>query len=91
MLHHYVSSLQTACEKEKKKPALGQNPIKRSPCSSPATCLGCHHQTNSTMTTRAVLPVFAVYQKERVAFVTAVTEMAKKPPVSSWPAVEGLL
>ena len=35
------------------------------------------------MATRAVLQVFEVYQKERVAFVTAVTEMAKKPPVSS--------
>eukprot|EP00891_Asterochloris_glomerata_P008122 jgi/Astpho2/8122/fgenesh1_pm.00120_%23_20_t len=32
------------------------------------------------MATRAVLQVFEVYQKERVAFVTAVTEMAKKPP-----------
>lgn len=40
------------------------------------------------MATRAVLQAFERYQKERVAFVTAVAEMAKSPQVggllSSW-------
>lgn len=31
------------------------------------------------MSTRAVLQVFERYQKERVAFVTAVAEMASRP------------
>ncbi len=34
------------------------------------------------MATRAVLTVFEKYQKERVAFVSAVAEMAKTPQVS---------
>ena len=33
------------------------------------------------MATRAVLQTFERYQKERVAFVTAVAEMAKNPQV----------
>ncbi len=33
------------------------------------------------MATRAVLQTFEKYQKERVAFVTAVAEMAKNPQV----------
>jgi hypothetical protein len=35
------------------------------------------------MATRAVLQTFERYQKERVAFVTAVSEMAKNPQVSA--------
>jgi hypothetical protein len=34
------------------------------------------------MATRAVLQAFERYQKERVAFVSAVAEMAKSPQVS---------
>lgn len=35
------------------------------------------------MATRAVLQTFEKYQKERVAFVTSVAEMAKNPQVGS--------
>ncbi len=35
------------------------------------------------MATRAVLTTFEKYQKERVAFVTQVAEMAKNPQVST--------
>jgi hypothetical protein len=37
------------------------------------------------MATRAVLQTFERYQKERVAFVSAVAEMAKSPQVGSKP------
>jgi hypothetical protein len=42
------------------------------------------------MATRAVLQTFEKYQKERVAFVSAVAEMAKNPQVccSNWGAVD---
>ncbi len=36
---------------------------------------------HAKMATRAVLQTFEKYQKERVAFVTAVAEMAKNPQV----------
>jgi hypothetical protein len=41
------------------------------------------------MATRAVLNTFEKYQKERVAFVTQVAEMAKNPQVCGGDAREG--
>ena len=41
------------------------------------------------MATRAVLQTFERYQKERVAFVTAVAEMAKNAQVRCWEHVCG--
>ena len=46
----------------------------------------CAAPENDTMASRAVLQTFERYQKERVAFVSAVAEMAKSPQVraASW-------
>lgn len=43
------------------------------------------------MATRAVLQTFERYQKERVAFVSAVAEMAKSPQVRAAASSLGLL
>jgi hypothetical protein len=47
----------------------------------PISCLG-KKQYRTNMATRAVLQTFERYQKERVAFVSAVAEMSKSPQVS---------
>ncbi len=54
--------------------------------SGPQPATACQEQQRApkqqvTMATRAVLQTFEKYQKERVAFVSAVAEMAKNPQV----------